>query len=260
MASVEPKPEGWSARYGAVFADPDVVDVYHLRPPYPAETLDLLVELASGGAVVELGCGLGELSRRLAPRVGRVDAVDVSVPMVERGRTLPGGDAKNLRWLTGRVEDVELPGPYALAVAADSIHWFDWEVLPAQLAAMLAPDGMLAIVQRTWLRDQRALLGPIYRRHSWNDDYAPLDPVTELERRQLFTRVDSRESAPHPWRPTLDELVAAHFSASGLARSRIADPDGFEAELRTALAAELEPREGRYDLEVVGSVVWGRPG
>ncbi len=98
MPFVEPKPKGWSERYGAVFGGQDVVDHYHLRPPYPAETIDVLSSLARGGAVLDLGCGTGELARRLAPRVERVDAVDVSKAMVERGCGLAGGAAANLRW------------------------------------------------------------------------------------------------------------------------------------------------------------------
>jgi SAM-dependent methyltransferase len=261
LALVEPKPRGWSERYAAVFAGRDVVDHYHLRPPYPAETIDVLARLAAGGAALDLGCGPGELARRLAPRVARIDAIDVSGAMVERGRALPGGDAPNLRWYVDRVEEVPLDGPYALAVAGDSIHWFDWQAVFPRLAEVLGEAGVLAVVHRDWLRDEalRKQLVPVYRRHSWNEDFAPLDPVAELERRGLFTRVGAHESAAEPWRPTLDDLVGVHYSASGFAPSRLADPERFDAEVREAVCSTLEPRDGRYDLDVVATVVWGRP-
>ena len=155
MALVEPKPRGWSERYGAVFAGRDVVDHYHLRPPYPAETLDLLAGFADRGAALDLGCGTGELARRLAPSVEHVDAIDVSEAMIERGRRLPGGAAPNLRWHVNRVEDATLGGQYALAVAGDSIHWFDWQAVFPLLVAALGEGGVLAIVHRDWLRDVR---------------------------------------------------------------------------------------------------------
>ena len=255
MAFVEPKPRGWSERYGAVFAGRDVVDHYHLRPPYPEETIDVLAGLAAGGATLDLGCGTGELARRLAPRVARIDAIDVSRAMVERGRALPGGEAPNLRWYVDRVEDVPLDGPYALAVAGDSIHWFDWQAVFPRLAEALGEAGVLAVVRRDWLRDERLReqLVPVYRSHSWNEDFAPLDPVAELERRGLFTRVGTHESGAEPWRPTLDELVGVHYSASGFAPSRLADPDRFDAEVRAAVCSTLEPRDGRYDLDVVAT-------
>jgi SAM-dependent methyltransferase len=262
LALVEAKPRGWSGRYAAVFAGRDVVDHYHLRPPYPAETIDVLAGLAGGGATLDLGCGTGELSRRLAPRVERVEAIDVSEAMIERGRRLPGGDARNLRWHVGRVEDVSRIARYALAVAGDSIHWFDWQAVFAPLADALGENGVLAVVHRDWLRDERLRqrLVPVYGRHSWNEDFAALDPVTELERRGLFTRLGVHESAAEPWRPTLSELVGVHYSASGFAPSRLADRSRFEAEVREAVDATLEPRDGRYELDVAATVVWGRPG
>jgi SAM-dependent methyltransferase len=259
---VEPKPKGWSQRYGAVFAEQGVVDHYHLRPPYPRETIDLLASLAAGGAVLDLGCGTGELARRLAPRVARVDAVDVSEAMVARGRGLPGGDALGLRWIVGPVEETDLEGPFTLVLAGDSMHWFDWDALFPRLAGALAADGTLALVHREWLRDARlwAALAPVFARHSWNEDFEPRDLVEELGRRSLFSQSGKSESAPEPWRPTLGELVSVHFSASGFAPSKLADPDRFAAEVRRAVETTLESHDGRYDLDVVGTVVWGRPG
>ena len=69
-----------------------------------------------------------------------------------------------------------------LALAGDSIHWFDWAVLLPRVAGVLEPDGVLAVVHRDWLRDARVreLLAPVYDRYSWNEDFAPLDPVEEL--------------------------------------------------------------------------------
>jgi SAM-dependent methyltransferase len=211
--------------------------------------------------VLDVGCGLGDLARPLAPRVARVDAVDVSAAMVARGRTLPGGDAPNLCWIVGRIEQAELDPPYALVVAGDSIHWFDWEIALPLLEASLETPGVLAIVQRDWLRVEplRERLRPIYARHSWNADFQPLDPIEELERRGLFERLGERTTAPEPWRPTLDEIINGHFSMSGFAPDRLGAPERFAAEVRDAIAATLEPRDNRYELDVSATIVWGRP-
>jgi SAM-dependent methyltransferase len=258
---MEPKPAGWGAAYAAAFGDEDVVEVYGLRPPYPQETIDAIARLADGGAVVDAGCGTGELARRLAGLVARVDAVDVSAAMLAKARTLPGAAAPNLRWVLGPIEEAPLAPPYALAVAGDSVHWFEWESAMPRFAELLAGGGLLTIVHRDWMRDElaRERLRAVYVRHSWNADFAPLDPVEELERRGLFTRVGKAVSAPVSWQPTLEELVDGHFSMSGFARSRLTDPDRFADEVRDAIEATLTPVNGRYELDVVGTVVWGRP-
>lgn len=255
---MEPKPNGWADLYGAVFADEAVASRYHLRPPYPAATFDRLGALAAGGALLDVGCGPGDVARPLALRGLRVDAVDPSEPMLARARAAAGGD--RVRWLHGRLEEVELDPPYSLVTAGDSVHWLDWPVAFPLLERVLAPGRFLALVHRDWLRDDwvAGRLRPIYARHSWNEDFEPLDPVVELERRGLFSPAGEERTPPEPWRPTLDELVQSHFSTSGLAVSRLRDAEGFAAEVAAAIVAELGAGE-RYELSVAATIVWGRP-
>jgi SAM-dependent methyltransferase len=241
---MEPKPAGWAVQYAAVFQEPGVVASYPYRPPYPQAVIDELARF--GGPVVDAGCGTGELARRLAPLVGRVDAVDVSEPMLALAQTLPG--AERVNWVHGGIEDAALGPPYALVVAGDSVHWFDWDIALPRIFE-LAPR--FAVVSRNWFHGADELvarLRPVYRAHGWNRDFRPLDPVDELERRGLL-RVESRwASAPDAWRPAQDEVVALHFSQSGFARERLADADAFERELREALGP------GPYELAVAGAV------
>lgn len=259
---MEPKPRGWGPPYGGVFQEPSVAAVYHLRPPYPEDTFAFLAGLARGGAVLDAGCGTGDLARPLARRVARVDAVDVSSPMIDCGRNLSGGAATNVRWIVGAVEDAPLDPPYSLITAGESVHWFDWAVALPRLAGALAPGGALAIVHRgDWFPDEavRERLRPIFARHSWNVDFEPRDPVDELERRGLFERLGTWTSRREPWRPTLEEAVETHFSTSGLARPRLRDPNKFAAEVHDVLAELEAGPDGRLELDVAATVVWGRP-
>ncbi len=245
--AMEPKPSGWDVRYASVFQEPHVVASYPNRPPYPQETIDELARLADGGAVVDAGCGTGELARRLAPLTGRVDAVDVSRPMLELAQTLPG--AERVRWVHGGIETAVLDPPYALVVAGDSVHWFDWDVALPRIFE-LAPR--FAVVSRNWFHGADELvarLRPVYAAHGWNKDFRPLDPVTELERRGLLRVVSRDGSRPAPWQPTQDEVVGLHFSQSGFARERLADAAAFERDLRAALGPEP------YAFGVSGSIV-----
>jgi 2-polyprenyl-3-methyl-5-hydroxy-6-metoxy-1,4-benzoquinol methylase len=108
--SVIPKPSHLSGEYGAWFKDSLVVAAYPSRPAYPAAVIRALADLVvdKPRVVLDVGCGTGELARRLALLVERVDAVDFSSAMIEQGRHLAGGDAANVRWMLAAVEDVPL--------------------------------------------------------------------------------------------------------------------------------------------------------
>ena len=58
------------------------------RQGYPAEIVDAVLANAAvgrGGAVLEIGCGTGQLTRQLAGRELRLTAIDIGPAMVEVG-------------------------------------------------------------------------------------------------------------------------------------------------------------------------------
>ena len=67
------KPAHLSGEYGAWFKDPRLAAAYPARPPYPEGVIWRLRELIqdSSGAVLHVGCGTGELARRLSPSAWR---------------------------------------------------------------------------------------------------------------------------------------------------------------------------------------------
>lgn len=71
------------------------------------ETLLSLVsrQLSAHDVVVEIGCGLGRLTRAIASRVDRVEAIDVSSEMIERGRAL-NPQLTNVEWRVGSGTDL----------------------------------------------------------------------------------------------------------------------------------------------------------
>lgn len=261
---MEPKPKGWSSAYGAWFGEPSVAERYDLRPPYPTEVFAILTSLLAAGpsAVLDAGCGTGDLARSLASRVERVDAVDQSAAMLAQGRALPGGDAVNLTWIESPVETAPLDPPYGLVTAGESIHWFAWEHALPLFATVLAPGGVLALVYRDWIRAPRLAerLGPIYGAYAAKTDFTRHDVVEELERRGLFTQLGSQTTAPEPWRPRLEELIGCHHSQSGFVIEKMSDPDGFDRELAAAFDELATVHDGRFELDVVATVTWGSPG
>jgi SAM-dependent methyltransferase len=190
--------------------------------------------------------------------VDRVEAVDRSAEMIASGRAVPD---EKIRWIHAAIEDAALDPPYALIVAGDSIHWFDWQTSFRRFRDVLAPTGWLAVVYRDWLRNPqlRERLGPIYARHGANPDYAPLDPVEELERRGLFETVASHTTSPAPWTPTLEELIGCHHSQNGFLPEKMRSPARFDEEVLAAVDEVVPIRGGRFQLDVVATIIWGYP-
>lgn len=264
---MQPKPKQWREGYASVFQETSVARAYEYRPPYPAPIFQLLDELAGDRprAILDVGCGTGELARGLTPFADRVDAVDVSRPMIEIGKTLPRGDAAHLHWICSRMEDAPLHPPYSLIVAGDSLHWMDWAVVLPRLHRSLHPGGFLALVTRGWgtgVSEETE----IFSRYSTNQDFQRISLIAELARRGLFEQRGEREMPPAPWRPTVAEYIEARHSQSAFSRERMAPADvaAFDAALETLLrrlieAGSLQMTENRLELDVRTKVTWGLP-
>ena len=122
-----PKPRSFAAHYASHFKDAGIIEAYHHRPPYTAELFEILSDLIvdTPRVVLDAGCGPGDIARGLVDYVERVDAVDFSKGMIEKGRDLPGGTRPVVNWILGRMEDVALSPPYSLVTAGDSLGWME---------------------------------------------------------------------------------------------------------------------------------------
>jgi SAM-dependent methyltransferase len=251
---------------GEAFQFRGVASAYRHRPTYPPAVFDVLMDLIAGEprAVLDLGCGTGNVARPLAPLVDRVEAIDVSVAMIEEGKRLPGGDHPRLTWIVGRAEDAPLRPPYALVTAGGSLHWMDWDVLLPRLHDALAPGGRLAIVDvearpasgdRAWEGEVLELI----KRYTTVKEWTPgFDLVAVLERRGLFREQGRTQTAPEPFRQSLDEYVESFHSRATLTRERMGPDDAaaFDAAVRQLV---LERVGDEVEFEIVGEVIWGRP-
>jgi SAM-dependent methyltransferase len=259
--SVE-RPAHLSAHNAAAFQLRDVVDAYHLRTPYPSTLTPFLLSLARppGGAVLELGCGTGEIARRLAPHCERVDAVDVSAPMLARARSMPGGDYPGIRWIESRAESVELAPPYALAVAGDSLHWMTWEIVLPRVAAALSEGAHLAVVQSVPV-DQpwSAELRDLFATYSVIRDFSNTDLIDELRSRGLFESVGDLALDEEPFVRSVEEYIESLHATSGLPRERMGD--GAAEEFDRAVRALVAPHASDGVLTLQGSarIRWGVP-
>lgn len=258
---VQPKPEFYGQPYASAFQESGVADAYRHRPGYPDEAIEIVISLLVDAprAVLDVGCGTGFLARRLVDRVDRIDAVDISSPMVERGKRLPGGDHPHLHWITGAVEDSPLNPPYALITAGDSLHWMDWYAVLPRFARMLTPNGYLAIlgvenVPPPWEDDIRALI----RRYSTVPNWQYFDLVAGLEERGLFRRAGARTTTPVAFEQSIEEYVESFHGRASLPRERLgpANAAAFDEAVRGLVGPVCG---GMVELQIVTNVVWGKP-
>jgi len=204
------------------FIDEDVARAYRQRPPYPDALFEELSRTVRGSrAVLDLGCGTGDLCRRLAPYVERIDAVDVSAPMIAAGRQAPGGSSPKISWHCAPAESFAYSGPYGLAMAGESLHWMELAVVLPKVAASLAPESSFGLVSR----EEAA---------PWGDDFARIIPgfsaAKAYRRRDLVEEIESAGLGrcertvvfgPERFTQTLDEYVELQHSRGAFALRRM---------------------------------------
>jgi ubiquinone/menaquinone biosynthesis C-methylase UbiE len=158
--------DGNTRRFGKVFNE--VAEEYDRnRPTYPDKLIDQACQIADlheGDAVLEVGCGSGQLTRSLAARGLNITALEPGEQLLALAkRNLQG--AKNVEFINARFEDAALPARHYKAVfSASAFHWIDPKVGWQKAADLLVPGGILALVQyfgqqEAWsASDQEALL------------------------------------------------------------------------------------------------------
>jgi SAM-dependent methyltransferase len=261
------KHQQFATQHASIFGDASVVQAYQYRPPYPPETLQILLRLldpdAPSRTVLDAGCGPGVIARSLVSAVDRVDAVDIAARMIAAGQALPGGDDPKLRWIQGAIEHASLQPPYALIVAAASLHWMHWETVMTRFHGLLTPGGYLAVVEDvTQPTPWSDALGGIISQYTTNKDFQPYTMLTvtqELAARGLFEPVGLQTTAPVLFRQTVEAYVESFHARNGLSRDRLEVPAAraFDERLRD-LVSRYCP-DGVVELQITGRVIWGKP-
>ncbi|MDJ0789373.1 MAG: class I SAM-dependent methyltransferase [Myxococcota bacterium] len=271
------EPASTTDRYRSVrerrhaFLSDSVARAYACRPPYPDEIFERLAGLLVPGSdsVLDAGCGPGKLARGLArrlPRLARIDAVDPSEAMLAAGRRAPGGDDPRVRFVHAAIEEAPLSGPYGLAVAGASVHWFDLDrALPA-IARALAPGAVLAVMegdeawQPPWEPEELELFASLAEHHTGqrariSPRREPLPPILT---HPLFALEERHLTAPFAFRQSVDDYIECQTSRSSLSRETLG-PEGSAAladGLRRILASHAE--DGALTYSVRFQLEWGR--
>lgn len=164
----------WSAEQYLKFAGP------RLQP-----ALDLLARVPVGLAprlAVDLGCGTGSATQRIAERwpAAEVIGVDDSPDML--AREAPPGS--RVRWQRADIGRWRAPAPVDLIYSNAALHWLpDHAALFPRLLEQLAPGGVLAVqMPRNFGAPSHTLIHETARNGPWRDRLAPLigpPPVAE---------------------------------------------------------------------------------
>jgi SAM-dependent methyltransferase len=149
---------GGARGYGRVFDA--VAGAYDRhRPTYPDELIDRACEVAGigpGAAVLEIGCGTGQLTGSLIERGLRVTAVEPGRRLIAQARARLDGTG-DLRFVNARLEEASLPEHhYSAVLSASAIHWIDPDVSWRMAAESLIDGGTLALISYFGVKEPRS--------------------------------------------------------------------------------------------------------
>jgi ubiquinone/menaquinone biosynthesis C-methylase UbiE len=127
----------------------DIAERYEAsRPGYPARVTEFVTTtaaLAPGAAVLEIGCGTGQLTERLAAYGFRLTAIDIGPSMIAAARRrLLGAE---VCFQATSFEDLDAAaGSFDLVISSAAFHWIDPEVAFTKSVRLLHPGGWLALL------------------------------------------------------------------------------------------------------------------
>ncbi|MCP4006944.1 MAG: class I SAM-dependent methyltransferase [bacterium] len=254
---------------GERFAERRVAESYVLRPPYSEEAIERLLALLAEHprVLLDAGCGTGKLARSLVSRVDRVDAVDPSPEMIRIGRSEPGGGHPSLRWIESGVEGAVLEGPYGLAVAGASFHWFDADIVLPRLASALAPGAFLALLsgdapwEAAWRDAELELYFEFASRMRGEPvRWTPVDlEETPLLQHPGFATAGYCLTEPTKLRQRVEDYVACQHSRASFTHEAMGETLALEFDRELEQLLDRHARDGWLQFEQRTRIEWGRP-
>lgn len=118
------------------------------RPGYPRHLVDFVVATAgldAGSAVLEIGCGTGQLTEHLAGFSFDLTAIDIGPSMIATARHRLDDPAASFQ--ASSFEDLAAAdASFDLIISGSAFHWIDPEVKFTKSARLLRPGGWLAML------------------------------------------------------------------------------------------------------------------
>jgi len=118
------------------------------RPGYPGHLVEFAVATArldAGSVILEVGCGTGQLTERLAGFGFGLTAIDIGPSMIAAARHRLDGSAVSFQ--VSSFEDLAAAdASFDLVISGAAFHWVDPEVRFVKSARLLRPGGWLALL------------------------------------------------------------------------------------------------------------------
>ena len=103
-----------------------------------AEGLLELLAPQPGEKILDIGCGTGHLTAKIAARVAHVTGVDRSPEMIRQAQTA----YPQIRFEVGDAKKIPLEGPFDAVFSNATLHWIkEPEVVVTEISRLLGPGG-----------------------------------------------------------------------------------------------------------------------
>ena len=224
---------------------------------YGEDVLSLL-DAAPGSFVVDLGCGNGALTQKLAALGYRVLGIDASSDMLEKARALH----PELRFEQGDATQLSLSTPADAIFSNAVFHWIDADKQPrlaAGIAGALVPGGQLvcefggygcaehvhAALERAFARR-----GLVYPRTFYFPTIGQYAPILESAGQRITHALLFDRPTPQEGENGLRSWIAM-FVKKPFEGMEDALREAIIAEAEAELAGELRQRDGTWIIDYV---------
>ena len=260
------------------------------RLPYAPGLADVLARslaLDGQGRLLDVGCGPGTVTLRLAPLFEAAVGLDPDAEMLARAsRAAAERGVGNATWVRQRAEAMPAGlGSFRVVTFAASFHWMDRPRVASAVATMLDPGGAVVQVDAPGYRIGE--LSAEARRGSLPFPPPPDDTLDQLRRQYLGSDRRAgrgiRNTSPggedtvfreagflpaetvtvpdqRPVERTIDDVVARVFSSSSTAPHLFGDrQQDYETDMREILT-QASP-SGRFSLRLPDNIlhIWRLP-
>lgn len=212
----------------------------------PALELLAHVSTAAPNLVIDLGCGTGHITLRLAERWpdATVVGVDQSAAMLVEARA--ADVAGRVHWIEAELSGWVPGAPVDVLYSNSALHWLDDhdEMFP-RLVSWLSPGGILAVqMPRNFPEPTHTCIDEVARSGPWRDRLEQLlrpDPVAPPE--DLYDLLATEVAELDIWETVYLQVLAGEDAVTEWTRGSVLRP----------LLAALEPGEQAAFLERVAA-------